>query len=232
MYDRRPGSTRRRNAAQNVVAVAQEVERQEDGQEHDDRQPARLGGRPRSMTQDAGPERLRRSATRAPALPAGASRRRGGAGGRAVETMSLAGPASDDDRQADDDDHARRSPRASRRGPRGPCSSRAPRRRRASGRSVEARTMPSTSGMTTIGTWTAAAMATASSASETSNRQLHCPSRSSQIGTSGLAVERAVGSTPEDLDRRAGDGEGEGDHGDRRRRARRSRPGRPRPAAR
>ena len=51
--------------------------------------------------------------------------------------------------------------------------------------------------MTTIGTWTAAAMPTARSASETSRRQLNCPSRSSQTGTIALASDaRRSGSTP------------------------------------
>ena len=61
---------------------------------------------------------------------------------------------------------------------------------------VAARTRPSTSGRTTIGIWTAAATTMASRPIDTSNRQLHWPSRSSQTGTSGLRLICEVGSTP------------------------------------
>ena len=51
--------------------------------------------------------------------------------------------------------------------------------------------------MTTIGIWIAAtATTTPSRPSATSSRQLHWPSRSSQIGTSGLPTVLCVGSTP------------------------------------
>ena len=79
--------------------------------------------------------------------------------------------------------------------------------------------MPRTSGRTTIGIWIAATTNTPSRPIDTSNRQLHWPRRSSQIGTSGFVEICVLGSTPRTETTRAGDGQREGDDRDRREQA-------------